>query len=178
MNNEDRYTGKYCENCQTCASRCQEFKDCVKCQMYKSGPLAESEEKCASKCTLFESVGVPVIEVDEKKNEFACTFYDEDGCRFQFVYTNNNKDNKVEVRAQQTRDCTPEVSPLGTVLGVVSAIVFTGLFSLSIWRLTAFMYDRREFKQFERERTQAKWKTVTTTSPGARLPISHLILNN
>lgn len=37
---------------QTCSGRCLEFKECVQCQMYKTGPLTEDE--CAN-CTFVPS---------------------------------------------------------------------------------------------------------------------------
>lgn len=163
MNDEGRFSGKYCEKCPTCSGRCHEFKECVKCQMYKTGPLAESEEKCASNCTLFVPVGVAVVEVDEKKDEHVCTFYDEDDCRFQFVYSDNNNGDKVEVRAQQERECPPKVFMLGIVLGVIAAIVLIGLAILLLWKLLTSIHDRREFARFEKERMMAKWDTVIIT---------------
>jgi hypothetical protein len=44
---------------QTCPGRCLEFKECVQCQVYKTG--AFSEEECASNCTFTPSV-VDVVE--------------------------------------------------------------------------------------------------------------------
>lgn len=55
-NEEGRFSGKFCEKCPTCSGRCAEFKDCVQCQMYKTGPL--DEETCATNCTLFTPVGL------------------------------------------------------------------------------------------------------------------------
>lgn len=44
---------------QTCPGRCSEFKECVQCQMYKTGPL--SEEECAANCT-FVPIAVEKVE--------------------------------------------------------------------------------------------------------------------
>jgi integrin beta 1 len=98
---EGRYSGRYCEKCPTCSGRCQEFKDCVQCQMYKTGPLAK-EEDCAANCTQFTPIGVEKVEVEDEKDEHICTFYDEDDCRFQFIY-NDREEGKIIVRAQQVK---------------------------------------------------------------------------
>lgn len=37
---------------QTCSDRCIEFRDCVQCQQYQTGPLKNPED-CASNCTTF-----------------------------------------------------------------------------------------------------------------------------
>jgi protocadherin alpha len=39
IDKDSRYSGKYCEKCPTCSGRCAEFRDCVECQMYKTGKL-------------------------------------------------------------------------------------------------------------------------------------------
>lgn len=45
--------------------------------------------------------------VDEKKNEISCAFYDEDNCRYAFVYY--FEAGHFVVRAQEHRDCPPKV---------------------------------------------------------------------
>lgn len=97
---------------------------------------------------------------DETKDEVLCTFYDEDDCRFQFVYTDRD-DDKVVVRAQEERECPPKVFMLGVVLGVIAAIVLIGLAILLLWKLLTTINDRREFARFEKERMMAKWDTVS-----------------
>lgn len=156
---DGRFSGKYCEKCPTCAGRCHEFKECVQCQMYKTGPLADSE-LCTKTCTKFVPIEVDVVTHDEEKDEHLCTFYDEDDCRFQFVYTDHVDDEKIDVRAQKERECPPKVFMLGIVLGVIAAIVLIGLAILLLWKLLTTIHDRREFARFEKERMMAKWDTV------------------
>ena len=88
-----------------------------------------------------------------------CTYYDDDDCRFQFVY--NETDDKVTVRAQQERECPPKVFMLGIVLGVIGFIVLIGLALLLLWKLLTTIHDQREFANFEKERIAAKWDTVS-----------------
>ncbi|XP_037807558.1 integrin beta-PS isoform X1 [Lucilia sericata] len=153
---EGRYSGKYCEKCPTCSGRCHELKDCVQCQMYKTGPLKEDKD-CAANCTTFVPIGVEKVELDEKKEENICIFYDEDDCKFAFKYS--EEDDKVEVHAQQERECPPKVFMLGIVLGVIAAIVLVGLAILLLWKLLTTIHDRREFARFEKERMNARWDT-------------------
>lgn len=56
---EGRYSGRYCEKCPTCSDRCEEFKDCVQCQMYETGP--HSKEECLEKCKLFTPIPVDKV---------------------------------------------------------------------------------------------------------------------
>lgn len=153
VTSEGRYSGTYCEKCPTCSDRCEEFKDCVQCQMYETGPL--SKEECNRNCTLFTPSPVDKVVADEKKNEIFCAFYDEENCRYAFVYY---MEKGIVVRAQQTRSC-PKVVLLGIILGIVAAIVLMGLAVVLLWKLYTTFHDRREFAKFEKERMMAKWDT-------------------
>lgn len=150
-----RYSGRYCEKCPTCPGRCLEFKECVQCQVYKTGQF--TEEECAQNCTFTPSV-VDVVEANEEKDENLCAFYDEDDCRFAYVYAYDEM-GKVVVRAQEKRECPPQIYVLGIVLGVIGAIVLIGLAVLLLWKLLTTIHDRREFAKFENERQMAKWDT-------------------
>lgn len=101
---------------------------------------------------------------DEDKDEHLCTFYDEDDCRYQFVYSEIVEKNgtvRLAVRAQKDPECPPKVFLLGIVLGVIAAIVLIGMAMLLLWKLLTTIHDRREFARFEKERMMAKWDTVS-----------------
>ncbi|XP_055388340.1 integrin beta-PS isoform X2 [Condylostylus longicornis] len=153
---EGRYSGRFCEKCPTCAKRCDEFKNCVQCQVYKTGPL--KGEDCASNCTLFTPIEVEKIVHDEENDEQLCQFYDEDDCKFVFKYREVGSE-KIEVHAEKERKCPPKVFVLGIVLAVIAAIVLFGLAILLLWKLFTTIHDRREFARFEKERMMAKWDT-------------------
>ncbi|XP_021913854.1 integrin beta-PS isoform X1 [Zootermopsis nevadensis] len=152
---EGRYTGKFCEKLPSTSGRCLEFKECVQCQMYKTGSL--TAEECLANCT-FTPSSVDVIEVHEEAGEVLCAYYDEEDCRFSYVYTYSDN-NTLIVRAQEKRECPPEIYVLGIVLGVIGAIVLIGLALLLLWKLLTTIHDRREFAKFEKERMMAKWDT-------------------
>ncbi|KAK6631132.1 hypothetical protein RUM43_014228 [Polyplax serrata] len=152
---EGRYSGRYCEKCPTCPGRCLEFKECVQCQVYKTGPL--TPEECAANCTFIPTTA-EVIEANEERDENLCAYYDEEDCRFAYVYGYDEL-GKVYVRAQEKRDCPPKVYILGIVLGVIGAIVLIGLALLLCWKLCTTIHDRREFAKFEKDRMMAKWNT-------------------
>lgn len=95
----------------------------------------------------------------ESNDENLCTYYDEDDCRFSYVYSFQN--NEVQIRAQQELECPPKVFLLGIVLGVIAIIVLIGLAMLLLWKLFTTIHDRREFAKFEKERMMAKWDTVS-----------------
>ncbi|XP_050434816.1 integrin beta-PS isoform X2 [Adelges cooleyi] len=151
-----RYSGKYCQKCPTCPGRCQEFKDCIQCLVYKTGPL--TPEECAQNCTI-KPILVKVAEASEEKDENVCAYYDEDDCRFAYVYT-YDQSGKVIIRAQEERECPPQVYFMGIIMGVIGAIVLIGMALLLLWKLLTTINDRREFAKFEKERMIAKWDTA------------------
>jgi len=153
---EGRYSGRYCEKCPTCSDRCEEFKHCVQCQMYKKGPY--DKETCATNCTKFVPLGVEKVEANEANNEYLCAFYDEDDCRYAYVYY-FDEHNKIVVEAQEQLECPQKVFLIGIIFGVIAAIVLIGLAVLLLWKLLTTIHDRREFARFEKERMMAKWDT-------------------
>lgn len=121
-----------------------------------------TESECATNCTLFVPIPVEKVEVDEEKDENKCTFFDENNCRFEFIY--NDSGEKVIVKAQEKPDCPAKVFMLGIVLAVIAAVVLIGLAVLLLWKLLTTIHDRREFARFEKERMMAKWDTVRSKS--------------
>ncbi|KRT83202.1 hypothetical protein AMK59_4529 [Oryctes borbonicus] len=101
-----KYSGRFCEKCPTCADRCEEFKDCVQCQVFENGPL--KKEDCLSNCTKFTPDSVDYIEKNQENDEILCTFIDEDDCRFYFVYYFDDQ-KKIHVKVQKHRECPPAV---------------------------------------------------------------------
>lgn len=56
------------------------------------------------------------VTVEDDLDESFCNFYDEDDCRFAFVYSFDDK-GKVIIKAQQERECPPQVYVLGMYFG-------------------------------------------------------------
>jgi len=151
--NGSRYSGKYCEECPTCPSKCPEYVPCIQCQVFESGPL--TAEEC-SNCS-FVPVEVDVAK-EENPSDKQCWFYDDDDCRVTFVYGYDDE-NKFVVRVQKTKECPPVLNILGIILGVIGAVVAIGFALLLLWKLFTIIHDRREFARFEKERQMAKWDT-------------------
>ncbi|XP_045106617.1 integrin beta-PS-like isoform X2 [Portunus trituberculatus] len=151
---EGRYSGKYCEDCPICKGKCLPYKPCVQCQVFKTGEL--TPEECLDNCTQFNSTIVDVVV--EEEGERLCTFFDENDCRFKFVYGYDEFKEPV-VRVQEVLECPPELDLLGIILGVIGAIVAVGLALLFMWKVLTTIHDRREYARFEKERMMAKWDT-------------------
>ncbi|GLH04820.1 hypothetical protein R5R35_010140 [Gryllus longicercus] len=152
---DERYGGEYCERVPLTATHCSEYQACVQCQMYQKGEF--NEEECAANCTAFVPLPVDYVEANEEEGEVMCIYFDDEGCRYKFVYLYNGTD--VVIRAQEKLECPPVVHFLGIIFLVVGAIVLIGLILLLLWKLLTTIHDRREFAKFEKERMLAKWDT-------------------
>jgi len=145
------YSGKFCEDCPACKGKCEEYQKCVQCQIFESGPY--SPEECVEKC-VFNATKVD--EATPLEGERTCAFFDDEDCRFVFVY-GYDENNEPVVKVQQTLECPPKLDILGIVLGVIGAIVAVGLALLLMWKVLTTIHDRREYARFEKERGMAKW---------------------
>ena len=158
---ENRYSGQYCDKCPTCPGRCQEFKDCVQCQIFKTGPMGDNPDLCAANCSIVATpIDVETLEADLDKGDHICTFYDENDCKFEFIYNDNDVKN-ITISAKRKLECPTEIFILGIVMGVIASIVLIGLALLFLWKILTTIHDRREFAKFEKERRSAKWDTVS-----------------
>lgn len=158
---DNRFSGKYCDKCPTCPGRCQEFKDCVQCQIFKTGPMGDNPDLCAANCSIQATpIDVETLVVDTDKGDHFCTFYDENDCKFEFIY-NDNDVKDITINAKSKLECPTEIFILGIVMGVIASIVLIGLALLFLWKILTTIHDRREFAKFEKERRSAKWDTVS-----------------
>jgi len=150
---EGWYSGKFCEDCPACKGKCEEYQACVQCQIFETGPL--TPEECALNCTRFNATKVDEA-TEDAEGERSCAFFDENDCRFAFVY-GYDENNEPVVKVQRTLECPPKLDILGIVLGVIGAIVAVGLALLLMWKVLTTIHDRREYARFSKESGMAKF---------------------
>ncbi|KAI6220095.1 Integrin beta-PS [Aphelenchoides fujianensis] len=164
------YSGPFCDICPTCPTKCVEYKPCVMCQQWQTGPYNES--KCAE-CpfTVIPVKELPVLNVSDSETWNECQFVDPaDDCTFYFLYYYDGLNN-LTVWVKEEKDCPAPLPVLVVVLIVIAGIVLLGLLLLCLWKLLTVIYDRREYVRFEKDRLNARWdanenpiyKQATTT---------------
>jgi len=79
------------------------------------------------------------IPVNEELGEVLCTYYDEEDCRFAYVYTYSDN-NTLMVRAQEERDCPPGIYVLGMYLSSHLSCFKTVAFHLALVKVSADSY--------------------------------------
>ncbi|KAK4879184.1 hypothetical protein RN001_007330 [Aquatica leii] len=151
-----RHSGKYCEECPSCpGQKCEELRNCVECQAYKSGVYDQSE--CSLKCSGFSvSIVDKINENNVEESIKICRTPDNSGCTiiFQYMYDDNKE---LVVVAQRTKICSERDDILAITLGVIGSIVLAGIVLLIIWKVCTTVHDRQEYAKFEQERASAKW---------------------
>ncbi|CAG9858294.1 unnamed protein product [Phyllotreta striolata] len=156
MTDNNRYTGKYCEDCPSCpAQRCEELSHCVQCQVYKTGKY---EKTCGIDCTAFETIVLESLDDNPVDDIKKCKIPDNDTCIINFDYYYKG-DNNLVVRALKKKVCPEQANVTAWIFGVIASIVIAGIILLLIWKILTSIHDRREYAKFENERKNLKWGT-------------------
>ncbi|XP_057381290.1 integrin beta-PS-like [Daphnia carinata] len=149
--------GRYCEDCPTCPSRCDEFTPCVQCKVFQTGPYsADNEAVCNSECT-YSIETQETVQVEET-SERECSYENEKKCTVKFVY-GFDSNGAILVRVQQEPICPPPIPVLAIGFGLAGALIALLLLALLCYRLVTYFYDKREYARFLNERENAKWNT-------------------
>ncbi|XP_009074860.1 PREDICTED: integrin beta-2 [Acanthisitta chloris] len=150
------------KNVCSCPSPCGRYISCVECKSFGSGPF---EKNCSQAC--------PNIRVAEKVTEESrkCREKDSQNCWISFHMVQEDGEDIYTVIVDPEKECPKPPNVALIVGGTVAGVVLIGLVVLLIWRLLAELFDRREFRRFEKEKSKAKWndadnplfKSATTT---------------
>lgn len=156
--------GEFCEVCPTCPSeRCDELKDCIECQAYKTGPEYVEGKDCSSCANVDTEL---VDDIDENPNAkhppgtHVCVVRDSSGCSFVFTYEDGRGDTVISTaKAEKSKKCPePTFSAYGVAGGAIGVTLFLGLIGLLIWKVLTMFHDHREWVKFEKERVCANWE--------------------
>ncbi|CAI5444386.1 unnamed protein product [Caenorhabditis angaria] len=150
----NRYSGAKCELCPTCPTKCIEYKPCVMCQQWKTGPYNET------RCDQCPFTVIPVDELPVLNDTTPCQFVDPyDDCTFYYLYAYDETMDSAKVWVKKHKDCPPPVPVLAIVLGVIAGIVILGIILLLLWKLIAVLHDRAEYANFMKDKLIANWET-------------------
>ncbi|NXW51045.1 ITB2 protein, partial [Nyctiprogne leucopyga] len=156
------YQPPLCQECPSCPSPCGTYVSCVECRAFQSGPF---EKNCSQAC--------PNIRLVEKLTEESkqCREKDSNNCWISFQMVQEDGDEMYSVTFDPEKEC-PEPPNIALIVGsTVAGVALIGLLLLLLWRLLMELFDRREYRRFEKEKSKAKWndadnplfKSATTT---------------
>ncbi|PKK22137.1 integrin, beta 2 (complement component 3 receptor 3 and 4 subunit) [Columba livia] len=157
-----QYQPPFCLECPSCPSPCDRYVSCVECKAFESGPFAKN---CTQAC--------PNIRTAEESTEESkqCKEKDSNNCWISFRMVQDDGEEMYTVIVDSNKEC-PEPPNIALIVGgTVAGVALIGLVLLLIWRLLMELFDRREYRRFEKEKSKAKWndadnplfKSATTT---------------
>ncbi|NWR38383.1 ITB2 protein, partial [Tachuris rubrigastra] len=143
-----RYQPPFCQECPGCPSPCGRYVSCVECKASGSGPF---EKNCSQAC--------PTIRKSEKLIEGSrkCREKDSQNCWISFHMFQEDGEDIYTIYVEPEKEC-PEPPNIALIVGgTIAGVVLIGLVILLIWRCLTELFDRREYRRFEKEKSKAKW---------------------
>ncbi|XP_021254422.1 integrin beta-2 isoform X1 [Numida meleagris] len=156
------YQPPFCEECPGCPSPCGRHISCVECKSFKSGPL---KKNCSVACANIQLAEEP------RAGSRQCKEKDSENCWISFYMAQDDGEEIYTVTVDPKKEC-PEPPNVALIVGsTIAGVALIGLLLLLIWRLLTEIFDRREYRRFEKEKSKAKWneadnplfKSATTT---------------
>ncbi|OCT95911.1 integrin beta-7 [Xenopus laevis] len=154
------YYNKWCSECPECQTICKELTNCAECKAFGKGTL---KNNCSSSCpNVNVTLAKAPLSIDneklckEKGEDFITFLVREEGGFYQIT---------VEEK-QEAANVTKHL-----ILGLTLGIALIGLIIIVTLRITVEIYDRQEYKRFQKEQSNAQWnelnnplyKSATTT---------------
>lgn len=150
-NATSNYSGEKCEECRACPGKCQQNKECVECKAFGTGLDPEQCDRCPyDVITVTGDLQIP-------NGSERCLVPDDDGCSFIFTYRQFSNGTFV-LYVLDEKSCPEPINPLFVIIPIVIGIILIGLLLLILWRVLIYLWDRKEYKQFEKDRLNAKWE--------------------
>ncbi|XP_014790512.2 integrin beta pat-3-like [Octopus bimaculoides] len=145
------YTGKLCEDCPACLSKCSIYKECVKCILNKNDV---NSTDCLKICDYKLVTIVDQLDAANNDTKKKCTV-EVDECYVHYLIISDYDTDKIDVKKKQ--DCTELINITWLVVGIIGGILLIGVLVLIIWKGFTTYYDRREMARFESEQKKAQW---------------------
>ncbi|RWS22001.1 Integrin beta-PS-like protein [Leptotrombidium deliense] len=148
----DSFIGTWCEDCRTCAGKCNNYVDDV-----RRAVNAKSDVKSFN----FNYTIVITDNVKAANDEKLCEFFDENQCKYTFKYKyedalSASKDTVITIRRK--KECPEKISIAITSIKIISGILLVGILTVVLWKIITHCHDKREFERFEKEIQNANWE--------------------
>ncbi|CAM9940295.1 unnamed protein product [Bubo scandiacus] len=153
------YGGPLCGHCPACPTPCQRLRDCADCVALGRGPLrGNCSRACARVTTRLLPAAPPaprLVPGDHRGRARPPLPHRGGGAEEE----EDDEDREV------TLTVWVEEALEKLVAGLVAGLVALGLVALGLSRLSLELYDRREYRRFQRECQRARWNEVTLRQP-------------
>ncbi|XP_044612135.1 integrin beta-7 isoform X1 [Equus asinus] len=144
----DGYYGALCDQCPGCKTPCERHRDCAECGAFGTGPLATN-------CSVACAHANVTLALAPMLDDGWCKERTVDNQLFFFL-VEDEVGGRVVLRVRPQEKGADHTQAI--VLGCIGGIVAVGLGLVLAYRLSVEIYDRREYRRFEKERQQLNWK--------------------
>ena len=96
----------------------------------------------------------------EEASERECVYENDQRCEVKFIYGFGSRGER-RVRVQREPVCPQPVPALAIGVGLLLGILLVGILTLVLWRVSTYLYDKKEYARFLQERDAANWSRVT-----------------
>ncbi|XP_072042079.1 integrin beta-5-like [Amphiura filiformis] len=155
---EESFRGPSCEECGICVGDCGLYRECVLCKVFDEGRLSPDE---CDKCGMIITVEKTLVLYN---NTLVCETLLPNNCTVKYFYETLSN-GTVHVHVQKETECQRRggagVSAVNVAIGIIIAILLIGLLIVLLLRLYIWYLDKKEWAEFEKERSKAKWDTST-----------------
>lgn len=95
----------------------------------------------------------------EQTSERDCFYENDQSCKVKFIYGFGSRGER-RVRVQSEPICPVPVPAMAIGVGLLVGILLVGILTLILWRLSTYLYDKKEYARFIKERDAANWNRV------------------
>uniref|UniRef100_A0A8C8VKT6 Integrin beta n=1 Tax=Pelusios castaneus TaxID=367368 RepID=A0A8C8VKT6_9SAUR len=141
------YQPPLCQECPGCPSPCASYISCAECLEFESGPFQKNCSLACAKITKHSSLA----------SGKQCREKDSENCWISYIMSQEDGEDKYAIKVDAKKECPEPPNIAGIVGGTIAGVVIIGLLLLLVWRLLTELYDRREYRRFEKEKSKAKW---------------------
>ncbi|KAI1278772.1 Integrin beta-PS [Halotydeus destructor] len=168
------YAGTFCEQCLTCAGKCVELEDCVRCRFPGLVVIGSDEgvlnvQDCEARCSRNDFVIVDDLSEstlsENNTNIRLCKFSDGDGCQMEFSYDFDFVEERASVTLSKKRECPSPVNMWLVIATIAGSILLIGILLVLLLRLLVYLKDKRDYAKWKSEVDQIKETKLQTMSP-------------
>ncbi|XP_026321374.1 integrin beta-nu-like [Hyposmocoma kahamanoa] len=163
-NDDNKYTGQYCEVCTTCKDpMCATTESCVWCHLNNT---------CTDMCSnegynytvsnrMMELGDYNITESDEDPKSMPCIFRVEDDnqeCQYYYTYTPANKSTIAMDVVIHSKTCVQPTSAtiMTSALAIIICILLAGIICILFVKTAHIISDRRAYAKFIQEAEESK----------------------
>lgn len=97
----------------------------------------------------------------ESASERDCSYVNDKQCTVKYVYGFDANTGAKRVRVQREPVCSEPVPVLAIGAGLLGAILLGGLILLLLFKISTYLYDKKQYANFLKDQKNSTWRNVS-----------------